>query len=70
MFCVVRHPDIETLGVIPEGALAYQRLRGWFRVSEYRAEPAEFHLPDFEDSLVDLDAPTKKTKATTEESKA
>lgn len=56
-FAVVRHPDIEALGTIPAGALDYHRLRGWYRVSDWRDAPADFHLPDFADSYVDLDAP-------------
>lgn len=55
-FAVVRHPDIEPLGVIPHGVLEGHRARGWVRVSDWR-ETNDFHLPDFEDSFVDLDAP-------------
>ena len=59
-FAVVRHPDIETLGIVPQGAMEYERVRGWYRVSEYRPEPNDFYLPDFEESFEDLDAPPKK----------
>ena len=62
MFAVVRHPDIAGLGICPEGALELQRTRGWYRVSEWRAEPAQFHLPDFADADVDLDAEPELVK--------
>jgi hypothetical protein len=55
MFVVVRHPDITNPGVIPVAALAFQRERGWYRVSEEREQPADFHLPDYLDAE-DLDA--------------
>lgn len=61
MFAVVRHPDIEALGTIPDGALEHHRLRGWYRVSDWRTEPSEFHLPDFADKFDDLDAPQAQT---------
>ena len=76
-FAVVRHPETGGLGVVPAGALDMQRAHGWVRVSEYRPEPADFHLPDFADATDDLDAepepePAPKAKkapkaATTEE---
>ena len=59
-FAVVRHPDIETLGIVPQGAMEYERVRGWYRVSEYRPEPNDFHLPDFAEATEDLDASPKK----------
>lgn len=55
-FAVVRHPDIATPGIVPAAALEQQRARGWVRVSELRNEPADFHLADFADTYVDLDA--------------
>lgn len=61
-FAVVRHPDIDTLGVIPEGALEMHRARGWIRVSDWRREPADFHLPEFAEVVEDLDAPKPKAK--------
>ena len=56
MFAVVRHPDVDAPGVIPRGALEMHRAQGWYRVSEWRAEPAAFHLPDFAEATEDLDA--------------
>jgi hypothetical protein len=82
MFAVVRHPDIEALGVLPEGALELQRVHGWYRVSPWAPEPADLHLPDYAEVFTDLDAPApepepepvqepKKAPAkTTKESKA
>lgn len=62
-FVVVRHPGISTPGVIPAAALEHQRARGWFRVSDERAEPAAFHLPEFVQAP-DLDAtPTTEAPA-------
>lgn len=55
-FAVTRHPDIEAAGVVPAGAYELKRHQGWYRVSDWRAEPSDFHLPDFADG-VDLDAP-------------
>lgn len=55
-FAAVRHPDIETLGVIPAGALEYQRGLGWYRVSPWFPDPAAIYLPDYAESDVDLDA--------------
>ena len=56
VFAAVRHPDIDTLGVCPQGALEYQRGLGWFRVSPWFPEPADIHLPNFADAFEDLDA--------------
>ena len=59
MFAVVRHPDIDSPGICPQGAFELQQALGWYRVSEWRAEPADFHLPDFTDAS-DLDAPASE----------
>jgi hypothetical protein len=56
VFAVVRHPDIDTPGIIPQAALEAHLAREWYRVSDWRAEPAAFHLPDFFDAP-DVDAP-------------
>lgn len=72
-FAVIRHTETGGLGIVPAGALDMQRAHGWVRVSDYRAEPADFHLPDFADSTTDLDAEPEpepepkaaKTKAAT-----
>lgn len=72
MFAVVRHPDIAELGVIPAAALETHRTRGWYRVSEWREQPADLHLPDYAEAVEDLDAepaPAKPAK-TTKETKA
>jgi hypothetical protein len=58
-FVVVRHPDITNPGVIPVAALEHHRLRGWYRVSEARAQPADFHLAAYADAD-DLDAPAEE----------
>jgi hypothetical protein len=50
VFAVVRHPDIDTPGIIPQAALEAHLAREWYRVSDWRAEPADFHLPDFFDA--------------------
>lgn len=52
-FVVVRHPDAG-IGTIPAAALEMHRARGWARVSEERAEPSAFHLPDYAEAH-DLD---------------
>lgn len=74
-FAVMRHTETGGLGIVAAGALDMQRAHGWIRVSEYRAEPADFHLADFADSTTDLDAEpepkaAKKAAATTKESNA
>lgn len=58
-FAVVRHPDVAVPGVLPEEAMEYQRLQGWYRVSDFAAEPAQFDLtkPEFGPDAPDLDAP-------------
>lgn len=56
-FAVVRHPDIDSPGICPEAAFEAHKARGFYRVSDWRAEPADFHLPDFADDAPDLDAP-------------
>lgn len=58
-FAVVRHPDVAALGILPAGAFELARAQGWYRISEYRSEPSEFHLPEFADCFDDLDAPPK-----------
>jgi len=55
MFAVVRHPEAG-MGICPAEAIDQHRANGWIRVSEYRAEPSDFHLPDFAASAADLDA--------------
>lgn len=55
-FCVIRHPDVAALGTCAETALQHHKDNGWHRVSEWRGEPADFHLPDFADAVNDLDA--------------
>lgn len=54
-FVVVRHPDVAVPGIIPVAALESNRVSGWYRVSEERAQPADFHLLDYLDAE-DLDA--------------
>lgn len=67
MFAVVRHPDVPSPGVIPEGALEFQREHGWYRVSEWRAQPSDFHLPDYAEATQDLDAQAPAQPAENEE---
>jgi hypothetical protein len=57
-FAVVRHPDVAVPGILPEEALPVQRLRGWYRVSDFAAAPADFDLnhPDFGPDAKDRDA--------------
>ena len=59
MFAVVRHPDVAVPGVLPEEALEYQRLQGWYRVSEFVAQPSDVDLsrPEYGPDAPDLDAP-------------
>ena len=56
-FAVVRHPDIEALGILPHGAFDLQRINGWYRVSEWRDDPADLYPPDYAEVFTDLDAP-------------
>jgi hypothetical protein len=65
MFAVVRHPDVAVPGVLPEEAMEYQRLQGWYRVSEFAAQPSDLDLsrPEFGPDAPDLDAePEEKPK--------
>jgi hypothetical protein len=57
VFAVVRHPDIDSPGIVAEGAFEAHKARGFYRVSDWRAEPADFNLPDFTHDAPDLDAP-------------
>lgn len=61
MFAAVRHPDITTLGVIPQGAMEHHRGRGWYRVSPWFPEPGDVYLPNYDESFEDLDAPPAKS---------
>lgn len=73
MFAVVRHPDVEALGILSQDAYAMHRARGWYRVSPWRDAPADLHLPDYAESFEDLDAEPKSADTsakTTKESKA
>lgn len=56
MFAVVRHPDVAVPGVVAAAALDHMRANGWIRISEYRDQPDDFHLPEFADVTDDLDA--------------
>lgn len=63
-FAVIRHPETGGLGIAPATSLVLFRANGWVRVSDYRDEPGDFHLPDFAEALDDLDAePAPKAKA-------
>jgi hypothetical protein len=69
MFAVIRHPDVTVPGIVAAGAVEVMRANGWIRVSDYRPEPADFHLPEFVDAVDDLDAepepepePERKTR--------
>jgi hypothetical protein len=63
-FAVMRHTETGGLGVVPAGAMEMQRAHGWVRVSDYRDQPSDFHLPDFADTFDDLDAqPEPEPKA-------
>lgn len=55
MFAVIRHPEIAVPGTTSESAWPIWRARGFVRVSEWRAEPAEFELEEYVDAP-DLDA--------------
>lgn len=46
-FAVVRHPDIAEPGIVPQGAIDLLVVNGWYRVSDWRPQPSDFHLPDF-----------------------
>lgn len=59
MFAVVRHPDIETVGIVPQAAFEMHQAKGFYRVSEWRESPSDFYLPDYADG-VDLDAPAEE----------
>jgi hypothetical protein len=72
-FAVIRHTETGGLGIVAAGALEMQRAHGWVRVSDYRDQPSDFHLPDFADSTDDLDAepepaPKARKAAPTKES--
>jgi hypothetical protein len=73
-FAVIRHTETGATGIVAAAALDMQRANGWIRVSDYRAEPADFHLSDFADARADLDAEPEpkaaKKAATTKESNA
>lgn len=58
-FAVVRHPEVEALGILPQGALTLHRANGWIRVSPWADQPADLHLSDYAESYVDLDAEPK-----------
>jgi hypothetical protein len=68
MFAVVRHPDVTVAGVLPEEALEFKRVQGWYRVSEFAAAPADLDVAAYGPDSPDLDAPepepepVKKTK--------
>jgi len=49
MFAVVRHPEAG-IGTAPDEALPHMQANGWVRVSEFRSEPGDFHLPDYADA--------------------
>lgn len=63
MFCVIKHPDVAVPGTCAESALEQLRARGWFRVSDWRAAPTDFHFADFADATADLDAETAEPDA-------
>lgn len=80
MFAVIRHLETGGVGTSSADAMDIHRAKGWIRVSEYRAAPGDFHLPDFAEASEDLDAPPaepdpepqpdEKPAKTTKESKA
>lgn len=56
-FAVVRHPDVSVAGVLPAAALETQRANGWYRVSEFAAQPADLDPSAYGPDSPDLDAP-------------
>lgn len=70
MFAVVRHPDIDALGIIPAGALDAHRARGWYRVSPWAGQPDDLHVPDFAEVREDLDTVAPEPQETHDESPA
>jgi hypothetical protein len=61
-FCVIRHDSLG-IGTCPESALPLHQAAGWFRVSEFSGDPADFNLPDYAEAP-DLDAPVIAPAAT------
>lgn len=55
-FAVVRHPDVEVAGILPESAYEQQRAAGWYRVSEWSERNDVFVLADYTADSPDLDA--------------
>jgi hypothetical protein len=54
-FCVIRHPEAG-IGTCPESALPLHRANGWYRVSEFGADPTDFDLGAYAEAT-DLDTP-------------
>jgi hypothetical protein len=63
VFAVVRHPDVEGLGMITHGTLEAHQIKGWYRISEWRERPGDLYLPDFADVFDDLDAPSPQSES-------
>lgn len=57
-FAAIRHTETGGVGTATADAMDNLRANGWVRVSEYRAEPGDFHLADYVDAP-DLDAVTE-----------
>jgi hypothetical protein len=62
-FAVVRHPDVEVAGILPESAYEQQRATGWYRVSEWSERNDAFVLADYTADSPDLDAVDDQTEA-------
>lgn len=68
---VMRHPDIEQPGMVPESALEHHRGRGWIRVSDAISERNKDQVtladyadaPDLDAAPAALEAPGAKTPA-------
>jgi hypothetical protein len=63
-FVVMRHTETGGVGAVAAEAVDLHRVNGWIRVSDYRGEPGDFHLPDYSDAP-DLDAPPQHSPAVT-----
>jgi hypothetical protein len=58
MFCVVRHPDIDSPGMAAEASLPLLEVKGWVRVSDFRESPSDFHLDEYADADVSDETPS------------
>lgn len=62
-WCVIRHPELDQPGVIPETSLELYGHRGWQRVSEWTTDQTTLQPADYADAAPVADEPAESAES-------